>query len=207
MSVLFADEPAVLDVPLPRSWHGEGRPRWQDPVVAPASAVEVGAPVKTPRTPASRLADLALTLAAVLGLVVLGITVTAHATGLRPLVVKSGSMEPTIPTGGMVLVRTIPASEIRVGDVVAVDRPDNTRVTHRVVTVVPQGATALLTLQGDANEDPDPQPVVTDEAGKLVLTVPSIGRVSAFLASAKGGFVLGVIMTSVALPVLRRREG
>lgn len=142
----------------------------------------------------------------VLGLLVLGITVTAHVTGLRPLVVRSGSMEPTIATGSMVLVRAIPASEIRVGDVVAVDRPDRTRVTHRVVTVVPQGETALLTLKGDANEDNDPQPLVVDDAGELVLTLPSIGRVSAFLASAKGGFVLGVLVTSVALPVLRRRE-
>lgn len=159
-----------------------------------------------PRTAASRLADLLLTLAALLGVVVLGITVTAHVTGLRPLVVKSGSMEPTISTGGMVLVRTVPADQIQVGDVVAVDRPDNTRVTHRVVAVIHQGATAQLTLKGDANEDPDPQPVVVDSAGKLVLSVPSIGRVSAFFASAKGGFVLGCLFTAFALPVMRGRR-
>ena len=159
-----------------------------------------------PRTPAARLADLALTLAAVLGLVVLGITITAHLTGLRPLVVQSGSMEPTIPTGGMVLVRTIPAADIAVGDVVAVERPDRTRVTHRVVTVVHRGATAELTLQGDANEDPDPLPVTVSEAGEMVLSVPSIGRVSAFFASAKGGFVLGCLVTGLLLPVLRRRD-
>ena len=154
----------------------------------------------------SRLADVLLTLAAVLGLVVLGITVTAHFTGLRPLVVKSGSMEPTIPTGGMVLVRTIPAADIQVGDVVAVERPDRTRVTHRVTGIVLEGATGQLTLKGDANEDPDPLPVSVTSAGKLVLSVPSIGRVSAFLASAKGGFVLGCLFTAAALPVLRRRE-
>lgn len=160
-----------------------------------------------PRTAGSRLADLLLTLAAVLGLVVLGITVTAHVTGLRPLVVKSGSMEPTIPTGGMVLVRTIPAADIQVGDVVAVERPDRTRVTHRVTGIVLEGATAQLTLKGDANDDPDPLPVTVAAAGKLVASVPSIGRVSAFFASAKGGFVLGCLFTAAALPVIRRREG
>jgi signal peptidase I len=136
----------------------------------------------------------------------MGVTVTAHVTGLRPLVVKSGSMEPTISTGGMVLVRTVPADQIQVGDVVAVSRPDNTRVTHRVVAVIHQGVTAQLTLKGDANEDPDPQPVVVDSAGKLVLSVPSIGRVSAFFASAKGGFVLGCLFTAFALPVMRGRR-
>ncbi len=166
-------------------------------------------PVRTdrPKTAASRLADVLLTLASVLGLVVLGITVTAHVTGLRPLVVKSGSMEPTIPTGGMVLVRTIPAADVRVGDVVAVERPDRTRVTHRVTGIVLEGATAQLTLKGDANEDPDPLPVAVASAGKLVASVPSIGRVSAFFASAKGGFVLGCLFTAAALPVIRRREG
>lgn len=165
------------------------------------------ASTERPRTAGSRLADLLLTLASVLGLVVLGITVTAHVTGLRPLVVKSGSMEPTIPTGGMVLVRTIPAADIRVGDVVAVERPDRTRVTHRVTGIVLEGATAQLTLKGDANEDPDPLPVAVASAGKLVASVPSIGRVSAFFASAKGGFVLGCLFTAAALPVIRRREG
>lgn len=153
-----------------------------------------------------RIADLLLTAAALVGLAVLGITVAAHATGLRPLVVKSGSMEPTIPTGGMVLVRTIPASAIEPGDVVAVERPDRTRVTHRVVEVVQRGATAEVTLKGDANEDVDPLPVTVTEAGEVVLSVPSIGRVSAFFASAKGGFVLGCAFTAVALPVLRRRD-
>lgn len=154
----------------------------------------------------AKLGDLLLTLAAVLGLVVVGITVTAHMTGLRPLVVRSGSMEPTIPTGGMVLVRAIPASDIAVGDVVAVDRPDNTRVTHRVLDVVHQTGVAQLTLKGDANKEPDPLPVVVEQAEKVMVSVPSIGRISAFFASAKGGFVLGCLFTAVALPVFRRRE-
>lgn len=219
MSMLLVDEPLISALPHPRSWQGEGRPRWRPdcataldvlPGTSPAPLVAVTIPPAVQRVPrrtaGHRLADLLLTLAAVLGLVILGITVTAHVTGLRPLVVKSGSMEPTIPTGGMVLVRTIPAAEIRVGDVVAVDRPDNTRVTHRVVEVEKRGVTASLTLKGDANDDVDPLPVVVADAGRLVLSIPSIGRVSAFFASAQGGFVLGCIVTAFALPVLRRRE-
>ncbi len=203
MSLLLLDELPLPVAPSRRSWDVPGNPRWcadpaSRPVQAPAAERE--------RSAGSRLADLALTLAAVLGLVMLGITVSAQVSGLRPLVVKSGSMEPTIPTGGMVLVRTISATAIRVGDVVAVERPDHTRVTHRVLAVDLQGRTASLTLKGDANEDPDPVPVTVAEVGKLVLSVPSIGRVSALLASAKGGFLLGCLFTMVVLPVVRRRE-
>lgn len=215
MSLLLVDELPPAAAPERRSWDVPAEARWRPaPVPAPrreddAMAVrEAAEPLvaKPRKTAGSRIADLALTLAALLGLVILGITVTAHFTGLRPLVVKSGSMEPTIPTGGMVLVRTIPASAIQPDDIVAVERPDRTRVTHRVLKVEQQGETAALTLKGDANEDPDPLPVTVAEAGKLVLSAPSIGRVSAFLASAKGGFVLGCLFTMVALPVVRRRE-
>lgn len=151
------------------------------------------------------LGEALLTAAALLGLVVTGLTVFAMTTGLKPLVVRSGSMEPTIATGAMVLVRTIPPSEIEVGDVITVERPDHTRVMHRVLSVEHRGATAEVTLKGDANEDPDPVPVAVDTAGELVFTTPVVGRVSAFLASAKGGFVLGSAITAVLMTVLRRR--
>lgn len=162
-------------------------------------------PAAAPRRVRARLADAALTVAAVLGLVVLGLTVTAHWTGLRPLVVRSGSMEPTIATGGMVLVRTVPAADIRVGDVVTVDRPDGVRVTHRVVEVDHDGATAEVVLKGDANEDVDPLPIVVEEVGRLVRSAPALGRAAALLATAPGGFVLGCLVTVVLSTVLRRR--
>ena len=158
------------------------------------------------RAPRSRgWVDHLLTVAAVLGLVTTTVTVFAAQSGLRPLVVRSGSMEPTIATGAMVLVRTVPASAIRVGDVVAVERPDHTRVTHRVVSVENRGATASLVLKGDANQDPDPVPVVVTEAGRFVATAPLLGRIGAFLSSARGGFALGWLVSTVMLVVLRRK--
>jgi signal peptidase I len=153
----------------------------------------------------SGLADHLLTVLALVGVAMTAVTIFAAQTGLRPLVVKSGSMEPTIGTGAMVLVRDIPASEIRVGDVVAVDRPDHTRVTHRVLAVTHQGFTASLVLKGDANEDPDPEPVVVSHGGRLVTTLPALGRVGGFLSSARGGFVLGCLFAGVVLAVLRRK--
>ncbi|MDP9183475.1 MAG: signal peptidase I, partial [Actinomycetota bacterium] len=157
-----------------------------------------------PGRPQRRWVDHVLTLAALLGIVMTAVTVGATTTGLRPLVVRSGSMEPTIATGAMVLVRTIPARDIKAGDVVAVERPDRTRVTHRVVSVEHRGATASLVLKGDANTDPDPVPVDVTSAGKFVATAPLLGRVGAFLSSAKGGFVLGWLVAMAMLAVFRR---
>jgi signal peptidase I len=164
-----------------------------------------GARHAKPSDKGSRSMDHLLTLLAVIGIAMTAVTVFAAHSGLRPLVVKSGSMEPTIHTGAMVLVREIPASEIRVGDVVAVERADHTRVTHRVVSVEHQGFTASLVLKGDANEDPDTDPVVVARAGRMVGTLPVLGRVGGFLSSARGGFVLGCLFAGVALGVLRRK--
>jgi signal peptidase len=151
------------------------------------------------------MGEVALTLGALLGVAITALTVLAAQTGLRPLVVRSGSMEPTIQTGSMVLVQRIRADEIRVGDIVAVERPDHTRVTHRVLSIEPRGETVELTMKGDANEDPDATPVTVRHAHRLVHQVPEIGRIAGWLATAQGGFAIGSVVTAVLLTVLRRR--
>jgi len=172
---------------------------------APAAAPAVSAASVSEDGPSNPLVEVLLTVASVVGAVMLLITLFASQAGLRPLVVRSGSMEPTIKTGAMVLMREVPASDIRVGDVVSVERPDHTRVTHRVVEVKHSGSTAVLTLKGDANEDVDPAPVTVTSAYRLVFSVAGIGRAAAWLATPAGGFALGCIITLVATVVLRRR--
>lgn len=184
---------SAVEPALPRSWADEPRAR-----LLPAARVA------SRHRQSGRWVDHLLTVGALLGLLLTGLTVAATLSGLRPLVVRSGSMEPTISTGGMVLTRQVPAADIEVGDVVAVERPDRTRVTHRVVAVVHRGATAELTLKGDANPDVDPLPVTVTTAGEVVHSAPWLGRVSAFLASARGGFVLGLLVGAVVVTTWRR---
>lgn len=161
---------------------------------------------KAPRRSVALLMEVALTLGSVVGVAVAGVTVMAARSGMQPLVVRSGSMEPTIATGSMILVKRIDASEIKVGDILAVERSDNTRVTHRVVAVQPRGEVAELTMKGDANEDSDPIPVTVRHAYRLVWQVPVVGKTVAWLATAQGGFVMGSIATAFLLRTTRRRE-
>jgi signal peptidase I len=205
-------EPAVrvlnpAPVPAPRSSDEWMDPAYWTPTPTPAPGRGKGGRHVKPDQSRSdrRWVDHLLTALALVGVVTTLVTVLAARSGLQPLVVRSGSMEPSIRTGAMVLVRSVPASSLQVGDVVAVERPDHTRVTHRIVSVKQQGRTAALTLKGDANEDPDPSPVVVDHAGRLVMSVSWLGRVGGFVASAKGGFVLGWCVAMVTLAVLRRR--
>ena len=54
---------------------------------------------------------------AALACVLLAVALAApRVLGLTPFVVLSGSMEPTYPVGSLVYVRSVDASELRVGD-------------------------------------------------------------------------------------------
>lgn len=212
-TTLSARDSASTGVPAPRrpperrSWSDAPSPRLSARMIeAPAPPAQDEAAPAPGRTTAL---DHLLTVLALLGLVMLGLTIAAGAAGLRPLVVRSGSMEPTITTGGMVIVRTTDARDVRVGDVVAVERPDGVRVTHRVLSTEPAaGGQVSLRLKGDANPDPDPFPVVVPEVGEVVYSAPWLGRASAELTSARGGFVLGSVVTAVLLTVVGgRRRG
>ncbi len=192
----------VLPVP-PSSGPPASVPRsWQD---CPSGARRASSPAPPSRLGRLLVAGL-LNLAALAGLAMTGVTVYAATHGMRPLVVRSGSMEPIIHTGSMVLVKDLPAADVRVGDVVAVTRPDGVTVTHRVVNLSRSGVFAQLTLKGDANKANDPEPVTVAEAGRLVWSAPVLGRIAAFTASARGGFVLGCLITAGAMS-LRRRPG
>lgn len=84
--------------------------------------------------------------AAVVILVAAGVCLVLQ---LRPAVVVSGSMEPAIATGSLILIDT-KDREAEVGDVIAFKRGD-AFVTHRVVEVTEEG----YITKGDNNQVQD----------------------------------------------------
>ncbi|WP_312170785.1 S26 family signal peptidase, partial [Microbacterium sp.] len=69
------------------------------------------------------LADIALWIAAVAGVVCMVLVILALTANITLIMFRTGSMSPTIPAGSVAVVQRIPASAIEVGDVVTVDRP------------------------------------------------------------------------------------
>lgn len=124
-------------------------------------------------------------LALVLGLGVLVIGLPA-AVGGMPLTVLSGSMEPVYTPGDLVVVRPIPADEIRVGEILTYQlnsgEPD--LVTHRVLSrsMTSTGETTFLT-QGDANDAPDENPVrEVQVVGTVWYTIPKLGWINQLIS-------------------------
>lgn len=144
-------------------------------------------------------AAIGLVVAASLAVVlVLGLVLV----GLRPLVIRSGSMVPTYRVGDVVLVATETAGEVREGQVVTrFDAPQAAdSLTHRVREVTRTGDTVRVTTRGDANDTSEVWSAPVDRpVGVVVASVPWIGlplteaRSSLGAAVALGAVVLGVI--------------
>ncbi|QRY61142.1 signal peptidase I [Gordonia sp. PDNC005] len=128
--------------------------------------------------------DLALTLAATIGTLCVIAAALCLAFGVRPVIFETGSMAPAVPTGSIGFARTVPAADVRPGDIVTVTRDDGVRVTHRVVTVTPAaGTAAILTLRGDANASPDPQPYIVSTVYRSTTTIPVVGYLASWLSA------------------------
>lgn len=127
----------------------------------------------------ARIEDAILSVLAVLGVVCIAATIAAFALNISLIMFKTGSMSPTIPAGSLAVVRQIPASEIRVGDVTTVSRGEGRLpVTHRVVSVTPIGGERYsIEMKGDANDSPDSQPYEVTEVKKVLWHAPGLAYV------------------------------
>ena len=96
--------------------------------------------------------------------------------GWTPRVILSGSMEPRIHVGDVVVTREVPTGALAKNQVVTVtdpDHPGRTR-THRILRREGDGT---LVLKGDANAQADSSHVSVDAVqGVAVLRVPWVGR-------------------------------
>lgn len=101
--------------------------------------------------------------------------------------VISGSMEPKIKVGSLIYIQETEPEVIEKKDIIAFysSIEEGSIITHRVVknNVV----SGTFTTKGDANQEKDPTPVPYDNfIGKVVLTIPYLGKVLAVMTSFYG---------------------
>lgn len=95
--------------------------------------------------------------------------------GWSSSVVLTGSMEPALAAGDVLVTRPVDADQLRTGQVLLVDDPDRPGElrSHRLQRVRPDGQ---LVLRGDANPTPDSTLVARSAVhGAGALDVPAVG--------------------------------
>lgn len=117
--------------------------------------------------------------------------------GFKPLTVLSGSMEPTLRTGGMVVDQAITPLDARPGDIVTFNDPEDHErlITHRLRSVRVQGGKAFMVTRGDANDSSERWNVALDaEIGRVAYHLPMLGYVRSWISGSSARLALLVVV-------------
>ena len=115
--------------------------------------------------------------------------------------VMSGSMEPTLPVGSLIVVK--PSSNYQVGDVITfkntVQGTTDRTTTHRIYSTSDASGVTTFTTKGDSNESDDSnQVLLRDVVGKERLAIPMIGYLLAYTKTL-WGFVLIIVIPCLVI--------
>ena len=116
--------------------------------------------------------------------------------------VYTGSMEPAIPVGSVVVIKPADTETLKIGDIICFKLSEPTSITHRIINITEEG----FITKGDANEDPD-QWIVKKEnvIGKAIFTIPFIGYIGYFVRTPTG-FILLILLPASVMIILEIRN-
>ena len=134
------------------------------------------------------IVNVLTTLIIFFGLVLAGLYIL----GIKPYIVLSGSMEPTITTGSLSFINSrVKYENIKEKDIIAFKAGDGTLVTHRVVEITEEG----FQTQGDGNKQRDGVTITKKNfVGKNIFSIPKIGYLVKTVQSTKGKIIYGTII-------------
>lgn len=120
-------------------------------------------------------------------------------TSIQYRAVRTGSMEPEIPVGSVVVVVPTPEEQIQVGDDVTYITQSNQIVTHRVLGI--DRDNGVFTTYGVANgmENTDPPVRYENIIGVAKFHVPWIGPAVIYLNTLSGKIVALTVILGIAI--------
>ena len=124
--------------------------------------------------------------------------------GMQVYDIVTGSMEPTIPVGSLIIVEDAEPTELAEGDIIAFTS-NGSVISHRVVeNHVVNGE---VVTKGDANEVNDVNPIpYANIIGKVKWHIPVIGQLMELLSSMMAKiYMIGVIVIGLLFIVLGAR--
>jgi signal peptidase I len=135
-----------------------------------------------------------------LGLIAVLLLISAFpiAGNFQVKIIQSGSMQPTIKTGSVSVIK--PAQDYKIGDIITFQSIGEIEsVTHRVVDIKTENGQTKYTTKGDANNAPDLKEVPKNRViGRVLFSIPYLGYVVSF-AQKPIGFLLIIIVPALVI--------
>ena len=116
----------------------------------------------------------------------------------KVMMVLSGSMEPAIGKGSVVVVR--PSDDYKIGEVITFKfKNSEESTTHRIEEIRIVGGKPVYVTKGDVNNAPDTREVLQEDIiGKVLFDIPYIGYVIDF-AKRPVGFMILIIVPALVI--------
>jgi signal peptidase I len=159
---------------------------------------------RVPRAPAWLREALSWAGLALLGLTVAALVFVALAPrllGWQFVVVRGGSMEPTIHFGSVAVMTRPDRAHLAVGDVVMYHDPRSGHVvTHRIAAISSDGR--AITTRGDANNTPDEGSISpANVTGSYLFSVPEAGNFVTWMGT-RDGFLAIILLPGLLIIAL-----
>ncbi|MBU0978245.1 MAG: signal peptidase I [Patescibacteria group bacterium] len=124
---------------------------------------------------------------------------------IRSYIIKSGSMEPVVMTGDLILINT-QLFQIQRGDIVTFKDPKDRIVTHRISKIIDASGTIQIFTKGDNNQTADPFVIRPDQIiGSYLYRVPKLGFLLVYFSQPEGSITLVlVVLALIFVPELMK---
>lgn len=127
--------------------------------------------------------------------------------GFRSYIVLSGSMEPTLQVGDLIVSRQVGEEQVAVGDIITFQDADGLTVTHRVANIIPKDGETLYQTKGDHNNVNDVGLIsIENIRGKYLFKIGGFGKIATGIAS-PAGLVSIVFIVGAGYVVTGKKRG
>jgi signal peptidase I len=110
--------------------------------------------------------------------------------------ILTGSMEPSLPVGSLVIISPVDTDSLQVGNIICYRFSDSMLITHRIINITSEG----FQTKGDANEEPDRDLITQSQiVGSVVLSVPVLGYLGPLMQTPVGFMLLLIIPASIVI--------
>lgn len=146
-----------------------------------------------------KVCNVLSTMILIMLICIVGILFVPRLLGMDTLAVISGSMEPNIPVGSLIIIDETSFESLKVGDVITYKMSDSTVITHRIKQIDTENKSVIT--KGDANEVEDGAPVSSDRIiGKLKFSIPLIGYLTIYMQTPLGiAIICGIVFVLLFL--------